>query len=215
MVMELMASRRIFLAGVLVAMAEPALAAPSSRLAFQAFRKGERIGEHKLTFQRAGDDLTVLTEAEMRIALGPVTLLRYRHTATERWSAGRFASLSTRTSSNGRLQQVTAEAAADGVTVQGPAGLRRAPPGTLPLTHWNSACMNAALFNPQDGKLLRVNTVRRGPETVITASGAALSAVRYSLTGDAEIDDWYDADGQWAALRGRLKDGSILEYRRL
>ena len=37
----------------------------------------------------------------------------------------------------------------------------------------------------------------------------------WAVRGDAEIDDWYDTDGSWAALKGKLEDGSTMEYKRL
>jgi hypothetical protein len=35
------------------------------------------------------------------------------------------------------------------------------------------------------------------------------------LIGESQIDDWYDSAGEWVALRGKVKDGSVLEYRRV
>jgi hypothetical protein len=86
--------------------------------------------------------------------------------------------------------------------------------GVVPLTHWNRQIMDSALFNPQDGKLLRERATSRGADTVQLADGSPLAATRYSLTGDTQIDDWYDRDGVWAALKGKIKDGSVLTYRR-
>ena len=73
----------------------------------------------------------------------------------------------------------------------------------------------APLFNPQTGKLLKLSVRQRGPETIILGDGRSLSAQRVSFTGDAQIDNWYDEAGVWTALRGRLDDGSTMEYRRL
>ncbi|MDO8324352.1 MAG: hypothetical protein Q7T23_15595, partial [Phenylobacterium sp.] len=57
------------------------------------------------------------------------------------------------------------------------------------------------LFNPQGGKILKV-TVRRG------------GANHWAVRGEAEIDNWYDEAGVWTALKGKLEDGSRIEYRR-
>ena len=35
------------------------------------------------------------------------------------------------------------------------------------------------------------------------------------MAGEAQIDNWYDEAGVWTALRGRLDDGSTMDYRRL
>jgi hypothetical protein len=39
-------------------------------------------------------------------------------------------------------------------------------------------------------------------------------ATRYTLSGEADIVDWYDMGGTWVALRGKAPDGSWLDYRR-
>jgi hypothetical protein len=196
--------RRLLAAGLVLAAPAPAplRAAEPRRLAFAVLRNGAPIGEHRMTF--SGD--TVATEVQMAVKLGPVTVYRYRHQATERWSGGRFASLDTSTDSNGRAQRVTARRAAAAVIVETSHGRAVLAPDAAPLTHWNPKVFEGPLFNPQDGKALKVTAVRK-------PGGRA--AQLWSLRGDAEIDDWYDEQSVWTALRGRLKDGSTLEYRRL
>ncbi len=187
----------------------------NGRLSFAVFRNGDRVGEHVMRFSRSGGGIDVSTEAEMVVKLGPVPVFRYTHTATERWRGGDFASLSTQTNSNGKRERVSAEASASGVRIEGPSGQVNAPAGTAPLTHWNTAAFDGPLFNPQLGKLLKVSVSRAGREQVRTAGGAAIPATRWTIRGEAEIDNWYDADGVWAGLSGRLEDGSTLLYRRL
>ena len=38
---------------------------------------------------------------------------------------------------------------------------------------------------------------------------------QWQIRGEAEIDDFYDAQGNWLALKGKLEDGSRMEYRRI
>lgn len=191
-------------------------AAPANgRLSFAVFRNGDRVGEHVMRFSRSGGGIDVSTDAEMIVKLGPVPVFRYTHTATERWRGGDFAALSTQTNSNGKRERVSAEASGAGVRIEGPSGQVNAPAGTAPLTHWNTAAFDGPLFNPQLGKMLKVSVSRGGRERVQAAGGAAISATRWAVRGEAEIDNWYDGDGVWAGLRGKLEDGSTLLYRRL
>lgn len=194
--------RRLLAAGLALATPTPLWAAEPRRLAFAVLRNGAHIGEHRMTF--SGD--AVATEVQMAVKLGPVTVYRYRHQATERWSGGRFASLDTSTDSNGKAQKVTARRVGAGVIIETLRGRATLAPDAAPLTHWNPKVFEGPLFNPQDGKALKVTAVRK-------PGGRA--AQLWSLRGDAEIDDWYDAESIWTALRGRLKDGSTLEYRRI
>jgi hypothetical protein len=217
-------SRRWVLAGAGLALAMPsaALAYPAS-LAFAAVRNGKRIGEHRLSFERSGDDLIVRIRAEMAVKLGPVTAYRYLHQVEERWRAGRFERLESQTSSNGKRESVVAVRGTGGVTIWAGRNSAVGPSETLPFTHWNPQVTRTPLFNPQTGKLLKLTARDLGRSRTVTAAGASLEARRVAFRGDAEIDNWYALDGapgappggEWAGLRGRLDDGSTMEYRRL
>ena len=208
-----MSRRGLFVggAGCLAVLAAPelVLAAPASSR-FKVFRKGQQIGTHSVSISGSGGDLTAVTEAEMTVKIGPITALRYRHTATEVWKGGRFATLKTRTDSNGKIETVDAR----GGAIDSSHGRFTAPANAVPFSHWNRACMSAPLFNPQTGKVMRLLVTPRGEGSVPTASGS-IRATRYSITGEAKVEDWYDASGAWAALSGTVKDGSVLEYRRV
>lgn len=193
--------RGLVLAGLGLLMPTGAFAAPS-RLAFHVFRNGTKVGEHEMSF--AGDDAsrTVSTNVAMTVKLGPVPVYKYKHSATERWTAGRFASLDTTTNANGKMKRVTARATASAVQIDGPSGAVRGPADAAPLTHWNPAVFGRPLFNPQEGKMLNVRCVRVRPG-------------QWQVRGEAEIDDFYDGSGTWTALKGKLEDGSSMEYRRV
>ena len=155
-----------------------------------------------MTFAGDGGDITATTQVAMTVKLGPVPVYRYRHSATERWAAGRFASLETTTDGNGKKQRVSARAGAGGVAIDASAGKLTAPAAAAPLTHWNPKVFGGPLFNPQDGKLLKVR-----------ASKVATN--QWAIRGETEIDNVYDEAGQWLSLKGKLEDGSRIEYRRL
>jgi hypothetical protein len=178
-----------------------ALAAPRA-LAFAVFRNGTKIGEHHITF--AGDDarLTVTTDALMTVKLGPVPVFKYRHHAVEKRVGGAFASLVTATDSNGKPERVSAEAAGGSIRISGSSGFVSAPANANPITHWNPQVFSGPLFHPQTGKMLKVTARRVEPG-------------HWAIRGEAEIDDFYDASGAWLALKGKLEDGSRVEYRRI
>lgn len=196
-------SRRALIVGGLILPVLPAaaLAAPG-KLSFAVLRNGAKIGEHLMTFAGDGGDITATTQVAMTVKLGPVPVYRYRHSATERWAAGRFASLETTTDGNGKKQRVSARAGAGGVAIDASAGKLTAPAAAAPLTHWNPKVFGGPLFNPQDGKLLKVR-----------ASKVATN--QWEIRGETEIDNVYDEAGQWLSLKGKLEDGSRIEYRRL
>lgn len=180
------------------------------RLAFAVYRNGTKVGEHRMSFTGAPGALSVSTDVNMTVKLGPVPVYRYSHSATERWAGGQFASLQSTTNGNGKVQKVNATRTPGGVIIESTRGKVTAPAAALPLTHWNSESLTGPLFNPQEGKVLKVQARRMGRETI-----AGVSATRWNLTGEAQIDNWYDPAGDWLALKGKLEDGSLLEYRRL
>jgi hypothetical protein len=204
-------SRRALLAlgAALAAAPAVALEAPPS-LRFAVFRNGAKVGDHRMRFSRTPSGLEVVTEVAMTIRVGPVPVFRYTHRATEQWRDGAFTRLETQSSSNGRRERVEALATDAGVRIENAAGLLTAPAASVPLTHWNPAIYGRPLFNPQTGRMLKVTMRRRDGEPLPGGGSGRLLSIR----GEAEIDDWYDSQGVWVALRGRLPDHSQLEYRR-
>lgn len=200
--MPLMLPRRALLAAPALLLPTSALAAPPPRLAFAVFRNGTKVGEHQMTFSGGEADLTVRTEVNMTVRVGPVPVYRYKHSAVERWTGGRFQSVETTTNGNGKVYKAGGRAAAGAVQLFGPNGNVRAPAEAVPLSHWNQASFGKPMFNQQEGKLLKITATRVKPG-------------HWRIRGEAEIDDFYDANGDWLALQGKLEDGSRLEYKRV
>ena len=178
-----------------------ALALPG-RLAFQVFRNGTKVGEHQVVF--TGDDTlrTATTDVAMTVKIGPVPVYKYKHQAIEKWADGKWVSAEATTNDNGKMKKVVAKAMPGFVQISGPAGAVRGPAETVPFSHWNQGNFGKPLFNQQEGKLLKVRCTQVG-------------AGHWSIRGDAEIDDFYDGSGNWMALKGKLEDGSSMEYRRV
>ena len=202
MIPTISVSRRLLLATALATPVVPFAAVPSTRrLAFNVIRNGARIGEHLMVF--TGDDAqpTVTTDVAMTLKIGGVPIYRYRHHAVERWSGGHFKDLETTTNSNGKAEHVRAARSDAAVVIESGRGKVTAAGNMSPLTHWNSAALAGPLFNPQEGKVLKVRATEIKPG-------------HWTLRGEIEIDDHYDAYGNWSALETKLIDGSKVEYRR-
>lgn len=222
MVPKSLTRRMILAVAALAASAPRALAqgtaAPPLRrdLGFSVWRKGVQIGRHRVSFTGGPADFNVAIEAEMLVKFGPIPVFHYHHQATEVWRQGRFESLQSRTTSNGKLESVSARRTAEGVAIARGAGRPavQAPGEAHPLTHWNMAVLQGPLFNPQTGALVHERAVRSAGEPLRLEGGREVSATRYSLSGDAQIVDWYDEADAWAALKGRAPDGSTVDYRR-
>jgi hypothetical protein len=202
--------------GQALAQTEGPVGAPTGRrLVFAIVRNGQTIGQHTVTFKGDAGDFTVDIDAFLLVKIGPIPVFHFHHQATEHWRDGLFASLHSQSVSNGKHEQVTAARTTSGVTISTGAGRTlMAAPDALPLTHWNQAALSSPLFNPQTGALLKESIARQGGESVQLADGRAIDATRYSLSGEADIIDWYDSKGVWTALRAKVLDGSHVDYRR-
>ena len=211
-------TRRAVAAAVLSGVAGAAFAqggAGDRSVAFQVIRGGSKIGSHSVRVATSGDRQVATIMAEMLVKIGPVPVFRYRHEATETWDGPRFVSLVSRSVSNGKVETVDASASAEGVKIVRSGGATLiAAANANPLTHWNRDALKRPLFNPQTGALLKCAIARRGVETVRYVDGRAVQATAFVITGEADIIDWYDADGAWAALQAKGPDGSAIVYRR-
>jgi hypothetical protein len=207
-------------------LSRPALAADAERgvpasgaLRFAIHRKGSVIGQHDMRFTRYGPKLEIESQVEMAVGWGPFTFYRYRHRGVERWTRGVFTNLSTYTDDNGKTLTVAAARTGADVTIdatkQGKHADWTMPPPTLPLTHWNEAAMSSPIFNPQNGKPIKEAFESRGTEWYALADGRQVRARRYFLPAKVRLDEWYDEQGLWAGLRAVVKDGSVIQYRRL
>jgi hypothetical protein len=185
--------------------------ADGASLVFDVYRDGDRFGTHTVTFKREGDTLTVATDIELRVKIGPITAFLYDHEATEIWSGGELQSLASRTRKDGRRYQVSATADADGLTVTGRNYTGRAPVDAVPSTHWNDRQIRQQqLFSTETGEMLDVKVTDQGADT-IKAGGRDISARKYFVESDLDFTLWYDASGRWVGCAFEAR-GSKVTY---
>jgi hypothetical protein len=188
--------------------------ASKTRIAFNVYRSGQLIGAHTVDIEGDEGDLRVRTTVELLVKFGPIPVFRYAFQSHETWRGGKFSALESHTETNGRRDQIHAVAGASGVTIQTAHGqTHTAAADALPLSHWNQHALRNPLFNPQTGAMLKERIARQDGEALRLPDGRLIQTTKVTLVGDTEIIDWYDEAGAWVALRGRLKDGSYLDYR--
>jgi hypothetical protein len=185
-----------------------------THIAFDVWRNGQMIGAHAVDIEGDEADLKVRTHVDLLVKFGPIPVFRYTFQSHETWRSGKFSALESDAQTNGRRDQVHAVSGAAGVTIQTARGrTHTAPADALPLSHWNQRALRNPLFNPQTGAMLRERIARQEGDALRLPDGRSVQATKVTLVGDTEIIDWYDEAGAWVALRGRLKDGSYLDYR--
>ncbi len=181
-------------------------------LSFVAYRNGEPIGRHTVTFERDGGQLKVSTSIDLAVKFMGFTAYRYSHRAQEVWSGDSLVSLTSTTNDNGTKHNVMATRQADDISVTHDGNRTVLPGKTLPSSHWNiEQVRQSMLLNTQKGTEAKVN-ISQGPrENVKTLSGF-VPATRYSYTGDVVMDQWFDDRGRWVKTSFQASDGSTIEY---
>jgi hypothetical protein len=183
-----------------------------SSLSFVAYRNGEAIGRHTVTFERDGEKLKVSTSIDLAVKFMGFTAYRYSHRAQEVYAGDTLVSLASTTNDNGTKHNVTAARQAGDITVTHDGKQTVLPAKTLPSSHWNiEQVRQSMLLNTQKGTEAKVNITRGARENVKTLSGF-VSATRYSYAGDVVMDQWFDDRGRWVKTSFKASDGSTIEY---
>ena len=211
---------RLISALFLMLAATPAYAAGGDpygdNLVFAAFRNGERIGQHTVTFHHDGPNLTVTTAVDLAVKVVGMTVYRYTLRSKEEWSGYAFQSLTAQTDDDGKKSFVHAQHTGNAVIVDRDAAgtMRESMPGSLiPASHWNILqTTEQALLNAQTGKQEKVRVTALGRETIKTSSGQ-IEANHFHYEGDLPMDQWFDSKGRWVKMAFKVKsDGSIVDY---
>lgn len=199
-----------------VGVAEPL--AYGNQLVFTAYRNGQPIGSHRLSFERQGDRLVVTTAIELAVKVVGITAYRYTHRGREVWLGHELVSFDSSTDDDGKAYAVRASRENGQLRVErtGPDARNPArdslPGGLLPSTHWNvQQASQGFLLNAQKGTRERISVTAAGRENVRTLSGT-VAATRYHYEGDVRMDQWFDDRGRWVRSRFVVFDGSTIDY---
>ncbi len=181
------------------------------RLAFTIRRDGVEIGQERVDIERAGDLELVRSQTDAVVRLGPVTVYRFRHIATETWRDGRLEGLQARTEDNSVRHHLSIARAGRRLIIAADGRRRDAPLGTLPASLWTvRGVRQPQLLSTRDGRLLPVATERH---VGVNVPGLGwLEGVRLTLDGGIARELWYDDAGLLRRLRFRARDGSDIIY---
>ncbi len=188
----------------------------SGRLGFRMIRLGSEIGTHSVTFSREGDSLTVDVVVDAVVRLLSIPLIRYTHRAQEVWRNVRLVALNGDTDKNGEREWMRAQRNDAGLVVTGSQTKRYvAPTAAIPTSYWNKQMLDGPMISLEDGVLLAPKVTNLGSEQIRLASGTAISATHYNLSGAFNVDLWYDATNTWAGMAMTVRDGTQVRYERL
>ncbi len=184
-----------------------------SDVVFDVFRKGERVGQHHITFRRDGDAVVAETRFDVKIKVLALTVYEYLYTSRERWKNGRLISLNARTDDDGDINEVNVSRTSYALAVKNGSKVEMVSGQTYPTTHWNPGVLGSTrVINTITGSINTVSIENKGTSTVVTGD-AERQATHYAYHGDLTTEVWYDAAGRWVKMRFPGTDGTMIEYR--
>lgn len=179
---------------------------------FDVYRKGSRVGFHRVRFARAGDAVVATTRFKLSVDFLFFTAYRFAYESVARWHGGQMVSLRATADDNGDHTAVRATLSGDAVAIDGPKGKTRAPAPLYPTSHWNAGVLGEdRVLNTLTGRVNAVAIAPVGREDVVTERGP-VAATRYAYGGELETEVWYDEAGRWVKMRFAARDGSAIDY---
>jgi hypothetical protein len=173
------------------------------------------IGRQVLTFRCDGDQLVVDTTVNVAVRVLSFTIYRYEAHYRGVWEGDRLARFESHTDDNGKIEEVLARAAGERVIIDGPKGQSQAPLSVVPNHPWNLEVIDhTVLFDPVDGRVLQVDATDAGDEP-IDADGHRIMARKYLVSGDVQLELWYDESGMWVKSRMEHEQGAVTIIREL
>lgn len=188
-------------------------AAAHRDLRFRALRHGSPIGEHRVTFRRHGDRLTVETRVDIAVKVLFFTAFRFKHEAEEVWQSDRLLSVLSTTDDDGTLLQVSGHAVMDGFRIIGADGPFLASPRLLTSnTLWDRRIVRESrLIDVQHGGEIGLVVKPLGDEQVDTPQGPVRASRHHMITPYYAGSVFHDSDGRWVKGLIELK-GELVEY---
>lgn len=179
---------------------------------FNVYLDDSEIGYHHFRVEGAGDQRSVVTDAEFKVKILFFTAYRYQHRNREIWRDGCLQGLESRTDDNGNKFRVDAQRR-DELFIINASGQEESIRGCVKsFAYWDPSFLTAdRLLNAQTGEYLEIAVQDLGSDQ-ITVKNNIVPARRYRLIArDLTIDLWYSLQNEWLALESRT-DGGRLRY---
>jgi hypothetical protein len=184
--------------GLLAGATGPAMAAVPRNRAFDIYRKGVKVGEHRVGFASSVGGLRVTCRAELAVKVAFITAYRYAQLAEDEWQEDVLVRTRITTDDDGTKSLVTAEAQHGKLLVSGPNGDYALPLGIMTdISFWNDAITRQPrLIDSQNAELVSVK-VKPDAVEAIQVQGRTIQARRFAMTATKGRSGttWYDENG--------------------
>lgn len=182
---------------------------PDRTLRYDILRNGDRIGTHRVVFERQGERFTVHHDIQIRVTILRLEAYRYTMDSRETWEGDRLLGLAATTDRNGDPLRVFARLAGSAIRVRGPAGQHEAPSGAVPSSPQHDVFdrPRTTMIEAEDGRVVEVSVGAATAERV-RVGGRSIAARRYEVRGGLDATLWYDDTGVLVRKRLTAPDGS-------
>ncbi|WP_420432390.1 DUF6134 family protein [Hyphobacterium sp.] len=186
---------------------------------FDVYRGNSRFGSHILRFEEIGDRLRVTSDVDLRVRIGPITVFRYEHDATEVYEGDTLLSFEAETLKDGKRLVVALDRAGDRLTGRGtdvdgnPLTVERAA-GLILSSHWQGYSEGTdVILNTETGEEMPVTIREIGVET-LSIGGRDVAARHIRVEGSLTLDLWYGPDGEWLRCAFSARGQEVTYVRR-
>jgi len=160
-------------------------------------RGDSRIGEQVNTVAIAGGRVETTVEVDIRVKVLGLTAYRYAMTNREVWEDGLLQSVDAATDDDGDRGFARVSRSGGGLVVEGSGYSGAAPSDAATTTYWTTAFLTRPVWiSTQSGEPLRVSARNMGA-SVMTFPGGPRSVETWRISGDVELDLYYDDRGEW------------------
>ena len=183
-------------------------------MVFDVLRDGDKIGEHRLDFERQDSTLKVSVETDLAVKFAFLTLFRYEHKRVERWRGGELESLAGMTNDDGQEYEVSfvRKQGHYSRTINGAEEEINGPVAIDSL--WSKDLLTGGkLFSAANDKVYRVRSNLLGLET-IEVNGGPVEAEHYKLSGEVDRDLWYGPSGELLRVEYQSDEGESFVFLR-
>lgn len=212
----------LFLAMSLTSHAMAADYAPipeSGAIEFDVYRGDSRFGTHILRFEEDGNQLRVVSDVDLRVRIGPLTVFRYEHDSVETYENGQLLRLQAETLKDGErlivdLQRNGDRISGRGTNAEGQALELVHAVSLAPSSHWQGySADQQVILNTETGEEMPVTISELGVETLDIA-GRTIEATRIRVEASLTLDLWYGPDGEWLRCQFSARGQDVTYIRR-
>lgn len=151
------------------------------------------IGTYQSTLQKNDNDITITTEAHIKVSIAGVVLHRLEISRVERQIADRLVYFRGVTIENGNPVEIEGKAVGGDFIITSPSGTVTGPGTIRTLDPWSAGASGTdVVFMPDTGAVTRVRTTG-GEPTSVTIGGAPLQVHRYQINsadGREQYEVW-------------------------